>query len=436
MPQHANPQGDQPGRAPLRVGGVGTGRIFQWAHLRAYPDLLEKARLTAFYDPDRDRAEAACEKYREALQIHASAAPAHAEAARDNIGELRVCGSLDELLDHVDIVDVCTTARGRMPTVIAAAERGVHSMVEKPMARTWIEADRGARVIADTPGVHCQLNDDNIFDPKYRVLHDLLADGAIGSVDNVSLIRGSRLDATSVLKSQASAVENGGGCLMDYGSPGLAGVWHMLGTHLRVARVEAVRIGVRHRHRLLEGDPFVMEVDDDAHVRFLFEDPATGAWTTVFMESTWCGGEIGLHESKGGGQGDGYLRIAGENGVIDATGSGEIRILKWDGGETRVPLREYPGETISVREEIETCVDCVAQDIPPEFDIEFGADIIAAIGAAYLSAVEHRAVTLDEFKEFSRGYVREHGDGEDAENAILDALLAPYRLSKTASRSG
>ena len=222
---------------------------------------------------------------------------------------------------------------------------------------------------------------------------------------------------------------------MDYGSHGLAGVWYMLGTHLRVARVEAVRIGVRHRHRVLEGDPFVMEVDDDAHVRFLFEDPATGAWTTVFLESTWCGGEIGLHESKSGGQGDGYLRIEGEDGVIDATGAGEIRILRWDGGETRVPLREYPGETISVREEIETCLDSVAQDTRPEFDIEFGADIIAAIGSADLSAVERRAVTLDEFKEFSREYVRDHGDGEEAEVAILNHLLAPYRRSAAGPRS-
>ena len=413
---------------PLRVGGVGTGRIFRWAHLRVYPHLLHKARLTSFFDLDGERADAACHQYREALEAHADATPADADAARQNIDELRVCATLDEVLGRVDVVDVCTTAHGRMPTVIAAAKHGVHSMVEKPMARTWLEADRAARVVADTPGVFCQLNDDNIFDPKYRVLHDLLADGVIGRVHNVSLIRGSRLDATSVLKSQASAVENGGGCLMDYGTHGLAGVWYMLGTEHRIARVDTARIGVRHRHRVLEGDPFVMEVDDDAHVRFLFEHPDTGAWTTVFLEATWCGGELGLHESKSGGQGDGYLRIEGEDGVIDATGASEIRILRWDGGETRVPLREYPGETISVREEIETCLDCVADGVPPEYDIDFGADIIAAVGAAYLSAVERRAVTLDEFKEFSRGYVRKHGDGAAAENAILNDLLAPYRL--------
>ena len=34
----------------VRVGGVGTGRIFSWGHLRIYPKLLDRARLVAFYD--------------------------------------------------------------------------------------------------------------------------------------------------------------------------------------------------------------------------------------------------------------------------------------------------------------------------------------------------------------------------------------------------
>lgn len=67
------------------------------------------------------------------------------------------------------------------------------------------------RAFADRPGVFFQLNDDNVFDPKYRLLHDLVAQGAVGRVRSVALARGSRLDSTSVLKSQASALENGGG---------------------------------------------------------------------------------------------------------------------------------------------------------------------------------------------------------------------------------
>ena len=417
----------------LRIGGVGTGRIFQWAHLKPYLRLLKRARLVGFFDLDPARAQEARGKYAKTLEEYAAA---HSDAAGDiraNLDELRVHESLDGLLEQCDVIDVCTTTRGRMPSVMAALDRGVHSMVEKPMARTWLECDRAQRAFVARPDVCFQLNDDNVFDPKYRLLHDLVAQGAVGRVQSVALTRGSRLDSTSVLKSQASALENGGGALMDYGSHALAGVWYVLGTHLRIVKVEAVKIAVRFPNRVLEGEPFLVEVDDDAHVGFLFEDPRSGSWVTVFLEATWCGAEIGLSEEREpgagdgrGGPGGGYLRIQGDDGVILASEKDKIRIRHWDGGETLVPLREYPGETISFEHEIETFIDCVCAGEPPEIGLAFGSEIIAAIGAAYLSAIRKRAVTLDEFKAFSLGYVDQHG-GEQAEEAILADLLAPYR---------
>ena len=63
---------------------------------------------------------------------------------------------------------------------------------------------------------------------------------------------------------------------------------------------------------------------------------------------------------------------------------------------------------------------------PPEVDVAFGAEIIAICGAAYLSALRRRAITIEEFKDFSRTYVQKHGDNEEAEEALLTDLLAPY----------
>jgi predicted dehydrogenase len=411
----------------LRIGGVGTGRIFQWAHLNPYPRLWRKAWLVGFFDLDRSRAEQARGKYAETLKEYGDSHPEAAAAMDADLAELRVHQSLDDLLGQVDVIDVCTTTRGRMPSVMAALGRGVHSMAEKPMARTWIECDRALRAFAEGPQVFFQLNDDNVFDPKYRLLHDLVAQGVVGKVQSLSLARGSRLDSTSVLKSQASALENGGGALMDYGSHGLAGAWYVLGTHLRIVRVEAMKIAVRFPNRILEGDPCVVEVDDDAHIKVLLEDPETGAWTTIFLEATWCGAEIGLPEDKTGTPGGGYLRIEGDQGVLIASEKDKVRVRHWDGGERVYPLREYPGETISFNHEIETFIDCVRAGEPPEIGLAFGSEIIAAIGAAYLSAIRAQAVTLDEFKAFSRGYVERHGDGVHAEEAILADLLAPCR---------
>ncbi len=410
----------------LRVGGVGTGRIFQWAHLNPYLRLMDKARLVGFYDVQPERAREARDKYAKRLKEFAEENPAFAEGAKANIAELRAHDSLDDLLEQVDVIDICTTTRGRMESAVKALEKGVHSMGEKPMARTWLEADRAARAFAERPDVYFQLNDDNVFDPRYLSLRDLVAQGAAGTVQSVWLIRGSRLNSTSVLKSQASALSNGGGCLMDYGSHGLAGVWSVLGRAYRFVRVETVSIDVLFRHRVLEGDPYIMEVDDNARFKALLENSETGGWVTVHMEASWCGGHIGPKEMRTGAGGGGFLRIEGDEGVIDASEKGAITVRRWDGGETVHPLREFPGESISFNNEIETFIDCVREGTPPEVDVHFGAEVIAVCGAAYLSAILKKAVTLDEFKDFSRGYVKKHGDGEEAELAVLKDLLAPY----------
>ncbi len=414
----------------IRVGGVGTGRIFQWAHLAPYPQLWRKARLTAFHDLDPARARQACDKCRKLLQDYAAAHPEAAESVRENLAELRCFDSLDQLLDAVDAVDICTHSRGRMAVALAALEKGVHCMAEKPMARTWIEADRAARAFAERPDVFFQLNDDSLFDPKYLALRDLVRGGAVGRPQSLWLIRGSRLDATTVLKSQASALDNGGGCLMDYGSHGLAGSWFILGDAFRPTRVESAGIELRFPHRVLEDEPVRMEVEDNARVKVLMEDAQAGSWVTIYLEATWCGGHIGLHPQKPGGQAGGYIRLEGDEGVIETADATSISVRRWDGGETTVPLREYRGESISVLGEVESFIDCVRAGTPPAAGVEFGADIIAMCDAAYLSRVLGRAVTLEEFKDHARGLVREHGDGEEAEEALLAELMEPYRWSE------
>ncbi len=411
----------------VRVGGVGTGRIFQWAHLDAYPRLWRKARLTALHDADPARAEEARAKFAAKLEAYAAGHPEAADAVAENLTELRCFDSLDGLLDCVDVIDICTHSRDRMAIAMAALEKGVHSMAEKPMARTWIEADRAARAFAERPDVLFQLNDDNVFDPKYHLLRDLVSGRELGRPQSMWLVRASALGATTVLKSQASAIDNGGGCLMDYGSHGLAGSWYVLGTHLRPIRVEAVSIRRRHPDRVLEGDPCRIEVEDDAHVKVLLEDPGSGSWVTVFLEASWSGGEIGLMPDADEIERRRLMRIECDEGVIDATEPFAATVRRWDGTETRHELEEYEGETVSFHEEIETMMDCVRTATAPAIGIEFGADVIAMCQAGYLSAIRGRAVTLEEFKDHCRGYVARHGDNERAELALLGDLLRPYR---------
>ena len=104
----------------IRVGGVGTGRIFQYAHIKVYPKFWRKARLVGFFDLNSERNQQARDKYVDLLQEYATAHPEAAEAIRENIAELQCHDSLESLLEQVDMIDVATHSKGRMATAIAA----------------------------------------------------------------------------------------------------------------------------------------------------------------------------------------------------------------------------------------------------------------------------------------------------------------------------
>jgi len=422
----------QPGY--LKIGGVGTGRIFQHAHLPAYPPFLSQARLVGFCDLSPERAEAARSKYETLLRERAEKHPEAAEAIRDNIRELAVYADLEAMLEQVDAVDVATHARSRMAVAAAAFERGVHAMVEKPMARTWSEAGRAAGILEKHPGVLCQLNDDNIFDPKYRLIHGLLLRGEIGAVQLLSVIRGCPLESDSLLPQEITALENGGGALMAYGSHGLAGAFSLFRPGGRPVKVEALDISLRHPVRTVKGKPFRMEVDDNAQLKVLMENDETGDWATVFMEATICGGHIGLGREKSGGQSSGYLEIVGDRGMIETLDESRFRLKYWNGGEEIIPVLQFPAETISFQTEMKSFFDACRAGAEPGFGLAFGADVIAACGAAYLSAIRGAAVTLEELKDYSRGFVADRGDGAEADDAIILDLLRPYREAGALSR--
>jgi predicted dehydrogenase len=213
---------------------------------------------------------------------------------------------------------------------------------------------------------------------------------------------------------------------MDYGSHGMAGVLSVLGPDWRPVKVQAINIDVLFRHRILQGDPWLMESDDNAQFKVMLENAKTGGWATIFMEATWCGAHIGPKEMRSGKGGGGFFRIEGDKGMIDACNHPSITIKHWDGGETVIPTKEYPGETVSFEDEIGTMINCVGDGCKPWIDINFGAEIIAICDAAYWSAIEKRTVTLEEFKTHARSYVKKYGDNEEAELALLKDLLAPY----------
>jgi UDP-N-acetyl-2-amino-2-deoxyglucuronate dehydrogenase len=141
----------------IRIGIIGCGRIAQ-THAAAL-DAIEKVDFAACCDIVVDRARALADKYGVPL---VSSDPAALLASGD-----------------VDVVMVCTPHPSHAPLVIAAAEAGVHVLVEKPMTIDLAEADRMIEA-ADRAGVKFGVIFQRRFWPSSQRIRRAIDDGLIG----------------------------------------------------------------------------------------------------------------------------------------------------------------------------------------------------------------------------------------------------------------
>ena len=110
-------------------GVIGVGSLGRH-HARIYNTLEESATIL-LYDCISERAES---------------------AAREFGGE--VCDNIDELLDRCGAVSICTPATHHFETAMSAFGRGVHTLIEKPIASTSSE---GADMVRAAAKADCIL---------------------------------------------------------------------------------------------------------------------------------------------------------------------------------------------------------------------------------------------------------------------------------------
>jgi predicted dehydrogenase len=84
----------------------------------------------------------------------------------------------------IDVVYVATVHPRHLPDALAAIEAGKHVLVEKPLALNASEARR-LKEAARRKGVFLMEAFWSAFLPKFDVIRQLLADGALGSVRTV-----------------------------------------------------------------------------------------------------------------------------------------------------------------------------------------------------------------------------------------------------------
>jgi predicted dehydrogenase len=135
----------------MRVGIIGTGTMGE-VHAAAWCTI--GAQLTGCTSSNPTQAEAFGQRHK-----------------------IRTFANYDELLDNIDIVDICTPTATHKPLVLAAAKAGKHVICEKPIA---LSVEDGQAMIDACQGVRFFIGLVLRFFLHYRSAKQLVAAGRIG----------------------------------------------------------------------------------------------------------------------------------------------------------------------------------------------------------------------------------------------------------------
>lgn len=126
-----------------------------------------------------------------------------------------VVPALDDLWDRIDLLVVAAPNRAHVPLALAAVERGVPVVVDKPLAPSYAEGSRLVEA-AERAGVPLTVFQNRRFDGDFLTLRRLVEEGELGRVTRMES-RFERFRPEVAEKWQESA-EQGGGLLLDLGS--------------------------------------------------------------------------------------------------------------------------------------------------------------------------------------------------------------------------
>ncbi len=143
----------------VRIGVLGCGRIGRM-HAELIARQVPSTQLAAVYDV----VEAAAAAVAGELGARHAAAPEEILEATD-----------------VDAVAICSSTHTHIDLLVAAAAAGKAVFVEKPLALSLDDVDRGIAA-AEVAGISVQVGFNRRFDPSHRYVHDRVATGEIGDV--------------------------------------------------------------------------------------------------------------------------------------------------------------------------------------------------------------------------------------------------------------
>jgi predicted dehydrogenase len=129
--------------------------------------------------------------------------------------------SIEELLSRgdVDVVDVCVPNFSHHEIILAALRAGKHVIVDKPLARTALEAEEIAKV-ATAGKARLGMVFNYRFVPALILAHKLIAAGALGAIYHFHLdyLHTGYQNPNRPMSWRLRHAQSGGGALVDLGS--------------------------------------------------------------------------------------------------------------------------------------------------------------------------------------------------------------------------
>lgn len=345
-------EGDAAGGAPrLRVGLVGCG-WWSRTHLHAWQDLAsEGAELIGVADVDRSKAEAA--------------GLAFGVPAFESLGEL-----VDVL--QPDVVDIVTTVESHRDLALQAAARGVGIVLQKPMARDWLECLEIAEAV-EHAGVFFAVHEDFRFQAAIGRVRRLIGKGVVGAPSFARISFRTAFDTTAMqphLRAQERFI------LMDIGVHVLDVARALMG------EVEVVSCETQRRRPELAGEDSAAMLLRHVSGAVSMVDCSFSAQRIrdVFPQT--------------------MIDVEGELGCIELREDGAIAVrsrgLGWR-EDAAAPLLEWTEHPLHVVQEgaltfQRHILDAWVSGGPPETDLDSSLATFALVEAAYSAAQTHRAV--------------------------------------------
>jgi predicted dehydrogenase len=349
----------------LKVGVIGTGGI-AGLHLQAYAD-NPRVQIVAVADMNAQRAQSVADQW--------GAARAYSDPA--------------ELLadPEVQAVSICTWNNTHAQFAIEAIKAGKHVLVEKPMSRTYAEAQELESVV-DAHDRVLQVGFVRRHSANCRVLKSFIDEGELGEIyyAKASVIR--RMGNPGGWFADKEIA--GGGPLIDIGVHVIDLAWYLMGSP-RAVSVSAnsyAKLGNRShittmpRYKVADYDPTKNTVEDMVNAVIRFDNGASllvdASYSLHAVEDSLA---VSVFGDKGGAELEPSLRIATEK---------HQTVLNVTPQLSSSTFNLTDGFSTEIENFVATCLG-EAESVAPAWH---GAEIMKILDAVYESAALGREVTL------------------------------------------